>query len=87
MTPLQACRLLHTKCVLAYEDEPGIEVGKVRQSAVVPGAYFFHVYVMGHDKGGMSMQRSNTVHCSPERLFVEGPDEQTIGAMLAERGP
>jgi len=85
MTPLQACRTLHAKCVLAFEEDPGVEVGKIRRSNIVENGWFFHVYVCHHDGGGMRSQRSNTICCSPGAVVVDGPDEAAIGQALKEQ--
>jgi len=85
MTPLQACRSLHAKCVLAFEEDPGVEVGKIRRSNIVQGGWFFHVYVLAHDGSGVRTQRSNTVACTPGRVIVDGPDEIAIGRAVQEQ--
>lgn len=85
MTPLQTCRSLHAKCVLAFEEDPGVEVGKIRRSHIVEGAWFFHVYVLAHDGTGIRTQHSNTISCASGSVMVDGPDEVAIGHALKEK--
>jgi hypothetical protein len=85
MTPLQSCRSLHAKCVLAFEEDPGVEVGKIRRSHIVPDSWFFHVYVLAHDGEQMRTQRSNTIVCGPNSVVVDGPDEVAIGKAIKEQ--
>jgi hypothetical protein len=81
MTPHKVCRALQQRLNLFFEDDPSVEVGKVRRSSLVQDGFFFHVIVLGHD-GDANGARRTTVHCSPGRTVVEGPDEQSIGAVL-----
>jgi hypothetical protein len=85
MTPLQTCRALHARCVLAFEEDPGVEVGKIRRSNLAPESWFFHVYVLAHDGVGIRSQHSNTIVCGPGKLLVDGPDEVAIGRAIKEQ--
>lgn len=74
---------LRSKCEVAFDEDPNVEVGKVIGSAE-GGESFFFVYVMRGDSGFRSrtLDRANIVAVSQKGVEIHGPDENAIGAVL-----
>lgn len=81
-TSHEIARSLQKLCVIEFEADPDTEVGKVQRSQLDPGAWFFHVYVMGGGPEGRHVLRSNIIVVSDSAAAVSGPDETVIASVL-----
>lgn len=78
-------RALHARCVLALDEDPLTEVGKVRRVSSSADGWGFFVYVMVEDaQGAIRIDRTNFVGATEKGVEATGPDEALIAAILKE---